>query len=166
MEPMLRDAAPRENPAPRRRGGGCCAVLAIVFLTVVGFSIAVPLQNDAAARAVEDRLGALPLPPGAERIDELSRAGKLVGNGNGMQYLGALLIRSDQSAGEIESFYAGREASFGSDITVTPTTDQTGLDRLTMRPLFSEPAAGDRFIVSAWGEAPSWFHADFDLRGH
>lgn len=163
---MLRDAAPRANPAPRRWRGGCCAILAILFLTVAGVSIAIPLQNDAAARAVEEHLVALPLPPGAERIDALSRAGKLVGNGNGMQYLGALLIRSDRSVAEIESFYAGLESSFGSDITVTPTADQAALDQLSMRPLFSDPAAGDRFIVSAWGEAPSWIHEDFDLRGH
>lgn len=39
-------------------------------------------------------------------IESLSQAGKLTGNGNGMQYFGAILIRSELSLEELETYVA------------------------------------------------------------
>ena len=39
-------------------------------------------------------------------IESISRAGKLTGNGNGMQYFGAILIRSDLSLEELDAYYS------------------------------------------------------------
>lgn len=55
---------------------------------------------------MEDQLVGLPRPPGTELIASYSQAGKLVGNGNGMRYLGAILITSDLTLTALTTFSA------------------------------------------------------------
>ena len=59
--------------------------------------ISIPLINNHAAYKVEKALCEIPLPKETELIESLSQAGKLTGNGNGMQYFGAILIKSELS---------------------------------------------------------------------
>ena len=56
---------------------------------------------------MEKELCETPLPEKTELIESISRAGKLTGNGNGMQYFGAILIRSDLSLEELDAYYSG-----------------------------------------------------------
>ena len=70
-------------------------ILAAVVL--IGSVISIPLINNHTAYKVEKALCEIPLPEETELIESLSQAGKLTGNGNGMQYFGAILIRSDLS---------------------------------------------------------------------
>ena len=48
------------------------------------------------------------MPENTELVDSLSLAGKYTGNGNGMQYLGTLLLKSELSREEIEAHYKER----------------------------------------------------------
>ena len=68
-------------------------ILAAVVL--IGSVISIPLINNHTAYKVEKALCEIPLPEETELIESLSQAGKLTGNGNGMQYFGAILIRSE-----------------------------------------------------------------------
>ena len=68
--------------------------------------ISIPLINNHAAYKVEKALCEIPLPEETELIESLSQAGKLTGNGNGMQYFGAILIRSELSLEELETYVA------------------------------------------------------------
>ena len=80
-------------------------ILAAVVL--IGSVISIPLINNHTAYKVEKALCEIPLPEETELIESLSQAGKLTGNGNGMQYFGAILIRSDLSLEELDAYYSG-----------------------------------------------------------
>ena len=69
-------------------------------------SLSIPLINNHTAYKVEKALCEITLPEKTELIESLSQAGKLTGNGNGMQYFGAILIRSELSLEELETYYS------------------------------------------------------------
>ena len=75
-------------------------ILAAVVL--IGSVISIPLINDHTAYKVEKTLCEIPLPEETELIESLSQAG----NGNGMQYFGAILIRSELSLEELDAYYS------------------------------------------------------------
>ena len=79
----------------------------LTAVVLIGGVIAVPLINNHTAYKVEKKLCETPLPEKTELIESISRAGKLTGNGNGMQYFGAILIRSDLSLEELDAYYSG-----------------------------------------------------------
>ena len=79
-------------------------ILAAAIL--IGGVISLPLINNHTACKVEKALCEIPLPEETELIESLSQAGKLTGNGNGMQYFGAILIRSELSLEELETYYS------------------------------------------------------------
>lgn len=80
-----------------------CAVLVIAFV------VSVPIVNNRSASKVEDMLLNIPLPADTVLVDSLSKAGKLVGNGNGMQYFGAILIKSNLSLEELIEYYTDHD---------------------------------------------------------
>ena len=80
-------------------------ILAAVVL--IGSVISIPFINNHTAYKVEKALCEIPLPEETELIESLSQAGKLTSNGNGMQYFGAILIRSDLSLEELDAYYSG-----------------------------------------------------------
>ena len=86
-------------------------ILAAVVL--IGSVISIPLINNHTAYKVEKALCEIPLPEETELIESLSQAGKLMGNGNGMQYFGAILIRSDLSLEELVLTIQGTEVMSG-----------------------------------------------------
>jgi hypothetical protein len=134
-----------------------------VVLIIAGFAVSVPVVNDATARDVEAALLSRPLPGGTERIDSTAQAGKLVGNGNGMQYLGALLIRSGQSLEQLRSYYRAYDDPA---VTVISTTGTEISEFHGASGFLDRPGEAGTFVVYAWGHGPGWFYEDFDLRGH
>ena len=155
---------PEVKRAGSRRAAGTVWTMVLgVVLIVAGFAVSVPVVNDAAAREVETELLSLPLPAGTERIDSTAQAGRLVGNGNGMQYLGALLIRSDQSLEQLRSFYRAYDDPA---VAVIPTTGTEIGEFHGASGFLARAGEAGTFIVYAWGDGPGWFYEDVDLRGH
>ena len=79
----------------------------LVAVVLIGGVISISFINNNIAYKVEKELCETPLPEKTELIESISRAGKLTGNGNGMQYFGAILIRSDLSLEELDAYYSG-----------------------------------------------------------
>ncbi|WP_449409038.1 PE family protein [Microbacterium maritypicum] len=163
---------PADTPTRVRRGGWSVvggvlavpAVLLILAAVIIGPQLGIQAANDAAARGVESSLRDVPLPAGAELVDSIAVAGKLSGNGNGMQYLGALLIRSDRTMSELQAHYDSQTSA--GDLTIEVSGSQ-GLNGLHRTPGFlGEPGGPGTFLVFAWGDGPGPLFEDSDIRGH
>ena len=136
-------------------------ILAAAIL--IGGVISLPLINNHTAYKVEKALCEIPLPEETELIESLSQAGKLTGNG--MQYFGAILIRSELSLEELDAYYSDYrrneweylvEIQKGQSIEVI---DHGGLQ-------FSKEIKGSGYyIVYSWGSGDSLLQ-ELDMRGH
>ncbi len=140
--------------------------VAVILLVV---ALGIPMVNNAIALGVEKELKALPLPEGTTLVKSSSVAGKLTGNGNGMQYFGALLVKSELDAPALAAYYNGLEASVFSDYRVVPYTgDDTG-DRVVDALPFMRTRVGEGHYVvyrAGAGDSPLQEWLDIDLRGH
>ena len=116
-------------------------------------------------RDVEKTLCEIPLPEETELIESLSQAGKLTGNGNGMQYFGAILIRSDLSLEELDAYYSRyRSNEWECLVKIQEGQSIEGIDHGTLQ--FAEEIK-DRgyYIVYSWGSGNSLLD-ELDIRGH
>ena len=82
-------------------------LLIVIALLALGYS-GIVLTNNYLAQRIEEELEAYQLPPKTSLVDSLNVAGKLVGNGNGMQYMGAILVESGLSREELLAYYSGQ----------------------------------------------------------
>lgn len=138
-------------------------ILAAVVL-IVG-SLSIPLINNYTAYKVVKVLCEIPLPEETDLIESLSQAGKLTGNGNGMQYFGAILIKSELSLEELDAYYSDYrsneweylvEAQEGQHIEV--------IDHETLQ-FTEEIKDSGYYIVYSWGSGNSLLE-ELDIRGH
>ena len=83
----------------------------IVIVLLVGFFASIPLTNDLTAKNIEKQLLEINLPDHTSIVESLSATGKLVGNGNGMQYFGAMLVKSELTLDELSAYYAQNMAN-------------------------------------------------------
>ena len=141
------------------------AIASAVLVAVLSFMIIIPQMNDNIAKKVAEDIQSVPLPENTTYIESKSLAGKLVGNGNGMQYLGVILIQSGLELDALQAYYSNYtdnewtyivEPQWGNNINVI---EHGHLD-------FDSDINGDGyFIVYSWGDTDSII-AGFDIRGH
>lgn len=151
----------REHPA-RWTGALVALVIALPVLAVIGTYVWVHSSNNATAQHIEEQLLALPLPPGTELVDSAWAAQRLAPAGNGMEYAGALLLRSERGLDELEAFYENQAGA----PRVTASNDEL-LGRQTL--LFDadhDLSQPDFYLVIARAEPESRGLRDLDLRGH
>lgn len=137
----------------------------IMIIAIIGFIIAIPISNNLAAKETAQELADIPLPEHTEYIEKVYLAGKLVGNGNGMQYFGAILIKSELSLTQLTEYY-GTYASNNQEYIVKKQTDKniSIIEHETL--LFKSNIESDNYyIVYSWGSNNSLF-CEFDLRGY
>lgn len=142
-------------------------IVSAVVLLSIAFCVSIPIVNDLHAKKVADELGALPLPENTRIAEKKSIAAKLWGNGNGMQYMGALLIESELTLEELEAFYSENGTEYcsvsrqtGKEITVTDH------GRYGFK---TEINSDNYYIVYALGEHDNFMirlYSELDLRGH
>ena len=134
-----------------------------IILLVVIFAVSVPFINDFSAKNVENSLLEIALPENTQMVESVSKAGKLVGNGNGMQYFGAMLIKSEQTLEELTAYYADVDA----EIVVKAQTSQEIAclehEQLSFTAEITEEE--NYYIVYLFGEGLAPF-SQLDLRGH
>ncbi len=134
--------------------------LIIIIACFIMLCIAIPVGNNFIAVGVLNDIKSAPLPESTQIVESFSRAGKLSGNGNGMQYFGAILIKSELSLDELDKHYDG----YG--FTVKKQTEQA------IEPIEIESASfstdvssGGYYIVYDYGDGGGAFF-DLDIRGH
>lgn len=140
-------------------------LIAAVMILIVGLCILAPFMNNRAAEQVAEDLQSIPLPEKTELVEVQSAAGKLVGNGNGMQYFGAILIKSELSLATLEAYYAGYAKEEWE--CIVEKQDNKALQVIEHGNLNFETEINseDFYIVYSWGSNDSIFN-EFDLRGH
>lgn len=145
--------------------GFVTAGISAVFIAVLAFFITAPVVNDYIARQTADELASLPLPNHTELVETVYKAGKLTGNGNGMQYFGAILIKSDLSLEELKIYYTDF-SEYAWDCTVERQANNNinVIEHIEMA-FKTNVSEADFFIVYSWGDNDTIFH-EFDLRGH
>ena len=96
-----------DNTVKRHRSNLVAGLLGtIVFMGIVLLVALIPFINNACAAANHVRLTALPLPEDTVCTEVVSYTGRLVGNGNGMQFFTAMLVESSQSLQDLQAYYA------------------------------------------------------------
>lgn len=138
-------------------------ILAAVVL--IGGSLSIPLINNNIAYKVEKALCEIPLPEETELIESLSQAGKLTGNGNGMQYFGAILIRSELSLEELDAYYSDYRSNEWEYLVETQERQPIEvIDHGTLQ-FREEIKDSGYYIVYSWGSGNSLLE-ELDIRGH
>ena len=137
----------------------------LTAVVLIGGVISIPLINNYTAYKVERALCEIPLPEEAELIESLSQAGKLTGNGNGMQYFGAILIRSDLSLEELDAYYSRYRSNEWECLVETQEGQHIEvIDHGTLQ--FLEEIKGNcYYIVYSLGSGNSLLE-ELDIRGH
>ncbi len=93
------------------------SILAIIMI----FILAVPVINNCISANYEKRLKNASVPDGTTVIESASLTGKKMGNGNGMQWFGFLLVESDMSREELEKWYSDQvDLRENEDLWVSP----------------------------------------------
>lgn len=147
--------------------GSCLGAAVLVLLVLLAVPVSVTLVNDGAARDIETQLLDLPAPEGGEVAESMSQAGRMVGNGNGMQYVGALLVRSDRGIGAVSGHYATVSEGIDLDVTVVTSAGIESQGFHGADGFLAHPGPGDDlYVVYAFGDGPGGFFESVDLRGH
>lgn len=141
-------------------------VLAAALLLIAGVPAVLTVMNDGIAKDVAEKLEAFPLPEQTELLETVSKAGKLTGNGNGMQYFGAVLLKSALPIDELKDHYSGFSDNGRMSIVEKQNGSQIGLIEHGSL-AFETPVEGDGYyIVYSWGSNGGDPLCDLDLRGH
>lgn len=145
-------------------------LIVIILLPFVSYA-GIAITNNCIADKIEKDLVKYQMPSDTELVDSVSAANKLTGNGNGMQYMGAILVKSALSAEELREYY---DSDF--DYIEVRKQESKTLDFELHSYKFSkfpEAQDGSYYSVICWdsnrkelvGECLSDF-LDFDIRGH
>ena len=137
----------------------------LVAVVLIGGVISISFINNNIAYKVEKELCETPLPEKTELIESISRAGKLTGNGNGMQYFGAILIQSELSLEELDAYYSGYRSNEWECLVETQEGQSIEvIDHETLQ--FSEEIKDSGYyILYSWGSGNSLLE-ELDIRGH
>ncbi|MDE6733581.1 MAG: hypothetical protein K2J77_12010 [Oscillospiraceae bacterium] len=134
--------------------------LGIIFCAILAILIATPVVNDNVAKKTAKELSDLQLPQNTEHIETVSKAGKLDGNGNGMQYFGAILIKSELPLNELEDYYLSK---IQCEVRKQTTSEIAIIQHRDLA--FKTEINGDNFyIVYSWVTNSGLFH-ELDIRG-
>ena len=98
-------------------------------------------------------------------IESLSQAGKLTGNGNRMQYFGAILIRSELSLEELETYYSDYRSNEWEYLVEIQEGQSIEVIEHKALQFSEEIEDGGYYIVYSWGRGNSLLK-ELDMRGH
>lgn len=145
-----------------------------ILICVGSFFIFIPISNNYKLFVFEQQLKKLP--ENITLVESKAICGKLNGNGNGMDFLACILVKSDASFNEIQQYYNGvtfqsvkNAANHRVEKQVLPVND----DRLRSQYLQQGNISFD--TLSAIQDYSKYYivliydggySADFDIRGH
>ena len=140
-------------------------IIGIFIFAIVCPIVFIPIFNDNIAKKTAQNVKEIALPPDTEYVETFAKAGKLVGNGNGMQYLGGILIKSDLSLQELQSYYSQYTKSENEFIVEKQTDKNIPFIEHGTVSFHADINNESYYIIYSWGNSNSVF-SELDLRGH
>lgn len=141
--------------------------LLIIILILIILPISISISNNKIAKDTEKELKEIPLPSNTELVDSISIAGKLTGNGNGMQYFGGILIETELNEENIKKYYQNYKKDEWSCLIKKQNSNK--IDVIEHGDYEFKNMKKDEtskyYIIYSWGSSKNEF-LDFDLRGH
>ncbi len=146
-------------------------IIILLILLIIGLPLYIVLMNNEIANRTTEELANTQLPENTQMVDTISIAGKVSGNGNGMQYFGAVLLKTDLSEEELDTYYQqyrGNSSKFlikKQETEKIEVIDKSGYHFQT----FNEEDKEKYYILYSYGSADDMFLEDLlelDLRGH
>ena len=145
-------------------------VFIIIFPIIL--YIGVVIANNCIARTIENDLVKYQLPTDTELVDSVSIAGKIVGNGNGMQHLGAILVISDLSCEELKEHYLSEFDYIEVRKQKTAELDFIDIGNYSFKE-FEQNNEDSYYSITCWDSNRAGICGDFityllniDMRGH
>ncbi len=146
-------------------------VIAIVILLPIIFTVVITLTNDSIARDIKNRLKAYQLPEDTEFVEAFSNAAKITGSGNGMQYVGALVVKSDLTENELNEYYSEGFDYLSVEVQGSNVVDFEGLCHYLKTDC--DYQSGNYYLIISFDDNRREKYSDFfvdlldlDLRGH
>ncbi len=81
-------------------------IILTIILLIVAFYLTVHIANNHIAETLKQKLLDCPLPAGTQLLESESFAGKMSGNGNGMQWYGIILVKSSQNETTLHEWFS------------------------------------------------------------
>lgn len=143
------------------------SLIIILLALLIIFPFYISISNDSVARKVEKELRDIELPVKTELIDSISIAGKLTGNGNGMQYFGAILLKTELNEDELAKYYEQYKKDEWSCLVKKQKTEKIDvLDHGVYKfDNINKEEMEKYYIVYSWGSSENEL-LDIDIRGH
>ena len=144
--------------------------LIVMFVLPIISYIGIVVTNNSIADKIEKELVSYELPTNTKLVDSVSVAGKLTGNGNGMQYMGAILVDSYLSKEELKEYYSSKF-----DYIEVNEQETENLDFIQNVSFDADIVSGDKtyYSIICWDDNRREILGDFiselldfDIRGH
>lgn len=147
-------------------------IIIVLLLLPLVFDIAIMLTNTIIADQVETQLLEIDLPEKTQLADSMSTAQKLYGNGNGMQYIGQLLVTTELSEEELIGYFNGINEEIQVKKLDSPVISEyiPGLEfknfDSTKNNYMIELVKYNPGTFKNYSESFFWKILDWDIRGH
>lgn len=142
--------------------------ISLIMFLLIGVPLFINIQNNIIANNMKKELLNTKLPNNTNIVDSISVAGKLTGNGNGMQYFGAILLKTDLSKEELEEHYNQyRNDKYSFLVSKQNTNKVEMIEHGSYKfEKYNENDKEKYFIIYSWGSPKNDFLMELDLRGH
>ena len=144
--------------------------LIVMFVLPIISYIGIVITNNSIADKIEKELVSYELPTNTKLVDSVSVAAKLTGNGNGMQYMGAILVDSGLSKEELKEYYSSEF-----DYIEVNEQETVNLDFIQNVSFDADIVSGDKtyYSIICWNDNRREIFGDFiselldfDIRGY
>lgn len=141
-------------------------IIIVLLLLPLLFDFAVMFANDIIADKPEKELINIPLPEKTQLVESNSVAAKLYGNGNGMQYIGQLLVTTELTEEELRDYYN----SLNEEIQVKKQNSPVIYEYFPKQSFRKYDETKNNYMVELVRFNPGtsffWKILDWDIRGH
>ena len=141
-------------------------IIIVLLLLPLLFDFAVMFVNDIIANKPEKELINVPLPEKTQLVESNSVAAKLYGNGNGMQYIGQLLVTTELTEEELRDYYNG----LNEEIQVKKQNSSVIYEYFPKQAFKKYDETKNNYMVELVrfnpGTSLLWKILDWDIRGH